>query len=46
MAGLDDQERSGRPCLYGHDDVLLLIKLVTETPPGGTVRWTSAGGEI
>ena len=40
LAGLDDQERTGRPCVYGHDDVLLLIKLVTESPPGGIVRWT------
>src|ERR1700737_3168916 len=30
LAGLDDTERSGRPCVYGHDDVLLLVKTVTE----------------
>jgi transposase len=40
LAGLDDLERSGRPCVYDHDDVLLLVKLVTEEPPGATTRWT------
>jgi transposase len=40
LAGLDDLERSGRPCVYDHDDVLLLVKLVTEEPPDGTSRWT------
>ena len=40
LAGLDDGERSGRPCIYDHDDVLLLVKLVTEEPPDGTSRWT------
>jgi transposase len=40
LAGLDDAERSGRPCVYGHDDILLLVKLVTEAPPDETSRWT------
>ena len=40
LAGLDDLERSGRPCVYDHDDVLLLVKLVTEEPPDGSTRWT------
>ncbi len=40
LAGLEDAERSGRPCVYGHDDVLLLVKLVTEAPPDETTRWT------
>ena len=40
IAGLEDGERSGRPHVYGHDDVLLLVKLVTETPPEGASRWT------
>ena len=40
LAGLGDLERSGRPCVYGHDDVLLLVKLVTEEPPDGATRWT------
>lgn len=40
IAGLDDVERSGRPPVYDHDDVLLLVKLVTEPPPDGSSRWT------
>src|SRR5450631_1251003 len=40
LFGLDDLERSGRPCVYDHDDVLLLVKLVTEEPPDGSTRWT------
>jgi len=40
LAGLEDVERPGRPCVYGHDDVLLLVKLVTEEPPDGASRWT------
>ncbi|HLM18949.1 MAG TPA: IS630 family transposase [Acidimicrobiia bacterium] len=33
-------ERSGRPPVYGHDDVLLLVKTVTEPPPDTATRWT------
>ena len=40
VAGLDDLERSGRPPVYDHDDVLLLVKLVTEPPPDEATRWT------
>jgi transposase len=40
LAGLVDEERPGRPCVYDHDDVLLLVKTVTEEPPGGATRWT------
>jgi transposase len=40
LAGLGDEERPGRPCVYGHDDVLLLVKTVTEPPPDGATRWT------
>jgi transposase len=40
LAGLDDAERSGRPCVYDHDDVLLLVKLVTEPPPDSASRWS------
>lgn len=40
LAGLDDLERSGRPPVYDHDDVLLLVKLVTEPPPDEASRWT------
>ena len=40
LAGLEDEERPGRPVVYDHDDVLLLVKLVTEDPPEGATRWT------
>jgi transposase len=40
LAGLDDLERSGRPHVYTHDDVLLMVKLVTEPPPDEATRWT------
>src|SRR5215208_8277237 len=40
VAGLGDEERPGRPCIYDHDDVLLLVKTVTEPPPDGATRWT------
>jgi transposase len=40
LAGLEDEERPGRPVVYDHDDVLLLVKLVTEEPPEGATRWT------
>src|SRR5436309_611003 len=38
--------RTGRPgalrppCVYDHDEVLLLVKTVTEEPPDGATRWT------
>jgi len=40
IAGLEDEERPGRPPVYDHDDVLLLVKLVTEPPPDNATRWT------
>jgi transposase len=40
LAGLADEDRPGRPHVYGHDDVLLLVKTVTEPPPQGATRWT------
>ncbi len=40
LAGLGDRERSGRPCVYGHDDVRLLVKIMTTDPPDGASRWT------
>ena len=40
LAGLEDEQRPGRPCVYDHDDVLLLVKTVTEPPPEGAARWT------
>lgn len=42
LAGLLDGDRPGRPPVYGHDDVLLLVKTVTETPPDEATRWTMA----
>ena len=40
LAGLYDDERSGRPLIYCHDDILLLVKLVTEPPPDSSTRWS------
>jgi transposase len=40
LVGLDDGDRSGRPPVYSHDDVLLLVKTVTEPPPDEATRWT------
>ncbi|MGH9284983.1 MAG: IS630 family transposase [Acidimicrobiales bacterium] len=40
LAGLVDEQRSGRPVVYGHDDVLRLVKTVTEPPPDSATRWT------
>lgn len=40
LVGLEDADRSGRPPVYGHDDVLLLVKTVTEPPPDDSTRWT------
>jgi transposase len=40
LVGLDDGDRSGRPPVYGHDDVLLLVKTATEPPPDALTRWT------
>ena len=37
---VEDEERPGRPAIDDHDDVLLLVKLVTEDPPAGSTRWT------
>jgi len=40
VAGLEDGDRPGRPHVYDHDDVLLLVKTVTEPPPDEATRWT------
>jgi transposase len=40
LPGLADGDRPGRPPVYGHDDVLLLVKTVTEDPPDAATRWT------
>lgn len=42
LAGLLDGDRPGRPPVYDHDDVLLLVKTVTENPPDDAARWTMA----
>ena len=42
FAGLLDGDRPGRPPIYLHDDVLLLVKTVTEDPPEEATRWTMA----
>ncbi len=40
MDGLHDEPRPGRPLIYGHDDVLRLVKTATEEPPAPASRWT------
>lgn len=40
IVGLNDEQRPGRPPVYDHDDVLLLVKTVTEPPPKDMTRWT------
>ncbi len=40
LVGLADGQRSGRPPVYDHDHVLLLVKTVTEPPPNEATRWT------
>ncbi len=40
LGGLVDEDRSGRPVIFGHDDVLRLVKTVTEPPPDSATRWT------
>jgi len=40
LVGLADGERPGRVPVYGHDDVLLMVKTVTEPPPDDATRWT------
>src|SRR3954447_9995439 len=38
--GLVATERPGRPPVYDADDVILLVKTATETPPEPASRWT------
>ena len=38
--GLGDDPRPGRPPVYDHDDVILLVKTATEPPPDPATRWT------
>lgn len=40
LTGLGDGDRPGRPPVYGHDDVLLMVKTVAEPPPDQATRWT------
>jgi transposase len=40
LAGLVDTDRPGRPPVYDADDVILLVKTATETPPEPASRWT------
>lgn len=40
LAGLVDTVRPGRPPVYDADDVILLVKTATETPPAPASRWT------
>lgn len=42
FAGLLDGDRPGRPPVFLHDDVLLLVKTVTEDPTDEATRWTMA----
>lgn len=40
LVGLADEARPGRPIVYGHDDVLKMVHLVTTEPPVGYARWS------
>ena len=40
LAGLVDEGRSGRPVIYGHDDVLQLVKTVSRRVGRRLGRWT------
>lgn len=40
VGGLADGDRPGRPFVYGHDDVLALVHMVTTDPPSTHARWT------
>ena len=40
LAGLEDESRSGRPLVYDHDQVLMMVHLVTTDPPDARTRWT------
>lgn len=40
LAGLDDEQRPGRPPVYDHDQVLTMVHMVTTSPPDARTRWT------
>jgi transposase len=42
LAGLAEPKRPGRPLVYGHDERLVILKTITETPPAPASRWTMA----
>jgi transposase len=50
LAGLDDQERSGRPRVYDHDDVLLLVSNLASwgysEPVTSHLRWPPWRGQV
>jgi hypothetical protein len=46
LAGLDDLERSGRPPVYDHDDVLLLVKQPTGRAVPLDLRRPSPEGRV
>ena len=41
-----DEDRPGRPAIYDHDDVLLLVKLVTGPPAGSVGPWAALAGAM
>jgi len=40
LGGLSDGERSGRPPVYDHDQVLTMVHMVTTEPPDARTVWT------
>lgn len=42
--GSRTRSAQGRPCVYGYDDVPLLVKTVTEEPSKGATYGTTGGG--
>src|ERR1700694_1192075 len=40
VGGLAREARRGRPVVYDHDDVLMMVHLVTTEPPDGYARWS------
>jgi transposase len=40
LAGLEDEERTGRPSVYGVDAALTLMSIIATAPPDGLPRWT------
>src|SRR5580658_9545916 len=40
LAGLEDEERSGRPSVYGVDAALTAMSIIAAPAPDGFRRWT------